>query len=73
MKRDNATPLLDVTEWDIEDIGSCFRYVNHKRELATTGWPLREDLEKNASGFLATNYALSLCRERYEKLYNGRD
>ena len=66
---DDRVPLVDVTKWTIENIDECFRYVNHKYRLATTGYSRKRNLIENQNGFLGTSKALDLCRERYEKMY----
>lgn len=61
--------LLDVTGWEIVDIGGGFRHVSHARRLATSHWITREAAERNAGGYKGDTVTLGVLARRYADLY----
>ncbi len=59
------TDLLDTSKMEPVKVDGYWRFIDHSRRLLTTGFRERPALDRNADGFLATDGALSLMRERY--------
>lgn len=64
---------LDVTGWELVEIGGYWRYVSHSRRLASAGFGTEMAAERNRGGYLETPTALRLMASRYEKLFPTKD
>ncbi len=61
------TDTLDTSKMEPVNVDGRWRLVDHSRKLLTTGFIWRQALDETVrtDGFLGTDGALSLMRERY--------
>jgi hypothetical protein len=60
---------LDVTGWEVVNIGGGWRHVSHGRRLATSHWATREAAERNASGYRGDAGVMPVLARRYVELF----
>ncbi len=61
--------MILTTDWQMVFIDRGFRYVNHKEKLLTTGFGKEEGLKRNTDIISTRPSALTLMRERYQRVY----
>lgn len=64
-----AAVILDVTGWDVVNVGGGWRHVSHERRLATSHWLTREAAERNAGGYRGDAGVLAVLAARYVELF----
>lgn len=62
---------LDVTGWQIVNIGGGWRHVSHERRLATSHWGTQEAAERNAGGYRGDAGVMPRLAARYVELFNA--
>ena len=67
-----AGTTLDVTGWNIVNIGGGWRHVSHAKRLATSHWLTSEIAARNANGYRGDPAVMLLLAQRYADLYPER-
>lgn len=69
VKQSGAGQTLDVTGWEVVDIGGGWRHVSHDQRLATSSWLTAEAAKRNAGGYRGDPVTLAILARRYASLY----
>jgi len=61
--------ILDVTGWNLENLGGYWRYVSHSDRLVTSGYMDKETCLRNKNGYRDDAGTRELMSKRYQEFY----
>lgn len=64
-----SAKILDVTGWDLENLGGYWRFVCHPKRLVTSGFMSKETCLRNMNGFRDDEGTRALMFKRYVGFY----